>query len=144
MKGFIISLCICLLFPLAIMAQTSIVFEYDDSGNRVKRTIFTFKMSEADSTLTESGTPKQDENPAAQRIAVYPNPTDGLVNIDFNLPPEPKAYYVLTAINGAQVEQGNLTATTQTQLNLMNLGKGTYILHVVSGDDKEKFKIVKQ
>lgn len=143
MKGFIISLCICLLFPLAIMAQTIIVFEYDNAGNRVKRTIFIFKMSEADSTIAESGPPQQDENLASQRIAVYPNPTDGLVNIDFNLPPEPKAYYILTAINGAQVEQGNLTAT-QTQLNLMNLGKGTYILHVVSGDDKEKFKIVKQ
>lgn len=143
MKGFIISLCICLLFPLAMIAQTSVVFRYDDAGNRVWRTISTFKMNEADTTVAETEKPQQDENLAAQRIAVYPNPTDGLVNIDFNLPPEPKAYYVLTAINGAQVEQGNLTAT-QTQLNLMNLGKGTYILHVVSGDDKEKFKIVKQ
>lgn len=125
------------------MAQTSVVFEYDDAGNRVTRTIFTFKMSEADSTIAEFDKPHQDENPAAQRIVVYPNPTDGLVNIDFNLPPEPAAYYILTAINGALLEQGNLTST-QTQLNLMNLGKGIYILQVVSGAEKERFKIVKQ
>ena len=143
MKGFIISLCICLLFPLAIIAQTSVVFRYDDAGNRERRTISTFKMSEADSTIAELKTLQPEEETEAQRISVYPNPTDGLVNIDFNLPPEPKAYYILTSMNGAQIERGNLTSP-QTQLNLINLGKGTYILQIVSGEEKGKFKIVKQ
>lgn len=143
MKGFIISLCICFLFPLVTIAQTCLVFEYDDAGNRERRTISTFKISETDSTIVESVLHQQDENTVAQRISVYPNPTDGLVNIDFYLAPQPIAYYILTAINGVQIENGILSST-QTQLDFMNLSKGTYILQVVSGEKKVKFKIVKQ
>ena len=144
MKRYIAIACFFLALPLALHAQQpEVVFGYDAAGNRVSRTISVYKIAKNDSTQKQTTASEAIENAMLQTIVVYPNPTDGLVNIDFNLPPEPKAYYILTAINGAQVEQGNLTAT-QTQLNLMNLGKGTYILQVVSGADKEKFKIVKQ
>lgn len=126
------------------MAQEhSLDFKYDASGNRVLRSIRVYKISEVDSTSTKYDMTQQNENLASQKIAVYPNPTDGLVNIDFNVPLEPKTNYMLYEVNGTLIKHGDLTSM-QSQLNLSNLGKGAYILCVVSGSQKEKFKIVKQ
>lgn len=143
MKSSAIFLFLCLLFPLISEAQQSITFRYDAAGNRDRRLILTFKMNEADSSFTETVKPQHDENSATQKVTVYPNPTDALVNIEFTFEPEKKAYYVLAGVNGTIIMQEELHSI-QTQLNLEKLGRGTYMLRVESGDLKEVFKIVKQ
>mgnify|MGYP000888372887 CR=1 FL=1 len=144
MKRLIVKACFCLALPLALRAQQSeVVFGYDASGNRVSRTISVYKIAKNDSTQKQTTASEAVENFMLQKIEVYPNPTDGLVNIAFKLPLEGKCIYTLTSISGSLIEQGDISSTL-TRLNLQHLGKGTYLLSVATPQIKEKFKIVKQ
>lgn len=144
MKNLFITLSVCVFSTLSLIAQQpTLVFKYDASGNRYERTILVDKMIEVDSTDFTLDNSLQNGNLTAQKITVYPNPTEGFVNIDLSLMPEQDANYIIVGINGTLIEKGNITST-QTPINLTHFGKGTYILHVVSGSEKEKFKIVKQ
>lgn len=145
MKGLIVIAWLCLALPLALIAQQEkVVFGYDAAGNRIWReSISVHKITKADSTQIHPIAPEAIENALCQKIAVYPNPTDGLVNIELSLPVESKCMYTLTSVNGAVIEQGIITST-HTPLNLGHLSKGTYLLRVETSQIKEKFKIVKQ
>ena len=126
------------------MAQMqAVVFEYDAAGNRILRTMLVKKLSEADSTLCHAEAHQNVGNQQMQEIMVYPNPTDGLVNVEFSLPLKHNGTFTLSAINGILIMQGNLTSTIN-MLNMKNLAKGAYILLVETDEVKEKFKIVKQ
>jgi len=130
--------------PLIINAQQQkVVFGYDAAGNRISRTITVYKITEEDSTQNQVITPEAIENASLQKITVYPNPTDGMVNIEFSLPLKNKGKYILAGATGTIIEQGNLTSS-HTVLYLQNLGKGIYLLTVEAEEVKEQFKIIKQ
>lgn len=144
MKILFVTICIWLFTTISLMAQQSAVFfEYDAAGNRILRTMLVKKLSEADSTQFHAEAHPNVGNQQNQVIKVYPNPTDGIVNIEFGLQFRQNGTYTLSAINGLLIMQGNLTSTIN-MLNMKDLAKGTYILLVETDEVKEKFKIVKQ
>lgn len=130
--------------PLIINAQQQkVVFGYDAAGNRISRTITVYKITEEDSTKNQVISPEAIENALLQKITVYPNPTDGMVNIESSLPLKNKGKYILAGATGTIIEQGDLTSS-HTVLYLQNLGKGIYLLTVEAEGVKEQFKIIKQ
>lgn len=144
MRSLILIACLCMTMPLIINAQQQkVVFGYDAAGNRISRTITVYKITEEDSTKNQVISPEAIENALLQKITVYPNPTDGMVNIESSLPLKNKGKYILAGATGTIIEQGDLTSS-HTVLYLQNLGKGIYLLTVEAEGVKEQFKIIKQ
>ena len=144
MRSLILIACLCMTMPLIINAQQQkVVYGYDAAGNRISRTITVYKITEEDSTKNQVISPEAIENALLQKITVYPNPTDGMVNIESSLPLKNKGKYILAGATGTIIEQGDLTSP-HTVLYLQNLGKGIYLLTVEAEGVKEQFKIIKQ
>jgi hypothetical protein len=75
------------------------------------------------------------ENTLETGLAVFPNPTEGRVNVNLNLPAATKANITVTNILGAVVYQGThaFAAGTQTAtLDLSDLAQGTYTLNILA------------
>ena len=70
------------------------------------------------------------------RISVYPNPANGVVNISTNLP---VSELVLSDIYGKQVLR---KSTHTSQLGVSNISPGTYFLTVYSKNQKVVKRIV--
>jgi len=143
MKQVILSLLLILSALIGVQAQSqTVVFEYDDAGNRVLR-ISAKKITKADTIFnTDSLFAELPEAPI-NGLRVYPNPARETVNIEFTTLPEIKVEFTLSDINGRLLEQGMITEAL-TPLNLQNIGKGTYLLLIKAGTENEKFKIIKQ
>jgi len=63
----------------------------------------------------------------ANRIQLYPNPTDGLLNIDIDN--FVTADFVITDLLGKVVLKSSITKTN-TQVDLSNLSNGVYIISI--------------
>lgn len=81
-------------------------------------------------------------------LNVYPNPTsDGNVRIDWSTQPGVALEAKVTDVSGRVVRQWNETATEYTNtsvLDLSNVAKGIYFLHVTIGAERFDVKVVRQ
>ena len=73
---------------------------------------------------------------------VYPNPTNNIINIQFEKFDETTSYEV-TSISGQRVLDGRITKRI-TQLDLTNESKGIYLLKVINNETITTHKIIKQ
>ena len=78
-------------------------------------------------------------SPADKKFVVYPNPTNGIVNV-LNLDSDAK--YSLFSIDGKIVKSGKIEASAQISLD--GLTSGMYLLQLESDGRTETKKIVKQ
>lgn len=67
------------------------------------------------------------ENPVNGIVSVYPNPSDGLINIKTGKRWLGSAFYI-TDLNGKQLKGGRFENET-TSLDIRNLAPGIYLLH---------------
>ena len=74
------------------------------------------------------------------KFSYYPNPTKGQLNLSAN---KEIGKVELFNLLGQKV-QSNVVNATQKQLNLSNLQKGFYLMHVTIDNAKKAFKIVKE
>jgi hypothetical protein len=74
------------------------------------------------------------------KISVYPNPTKDFLNIQTA---SNTAFdkVIVTDLSGSTVLQQNQNTT---QVNVQNLAKGMYLLQVISGDQKQQTKFLKE
>ncbi len=85
-------------------------------------------------TTLSTGIPTQE----ASEVAIYPNPTTGIIylkNID------PKAKIEIYNLNGGLVQRVELV---NNQVNIKNLDAGTYIIKIISDDRINTIKVVKE
>ena len=78
-------------------------------------------------------------------ISVYPNPTSGNVNIEFNAVAKGNASVTVQDISGRIVTSQAVSVTegvNKTQLDLSHIAKGIYMLNVNSAEGNSKVKIV--
>lgn len=144
MKRIIFSLAFMLFAFVWAQAQTQkVIFEYDGAGNRVLRKIGVGKITKSDTLFKSDSLFAHLHDAPINGLRVYPNPASEIVNIEFTTLPDNKVEFVLSDMNGRLIERGKISITL-TPLNVQHLGKGTYILQVISGEEKERFKIVKQ
>lgn len=131
-----------LLFIGIACKSQSISFTYDDSGNRIERSI-TLKST--------ASSPKQDNPDNAFKdelgeldITIYPNPVRSELIIDIS--GEEEGVFATVSLfdqNGRLVlKKDNLTSTST--LNLGNLIPGNYFMIIQSGNKATRWKIVKE
>lgn len=76
---------------------------------------------------------------SSDRISVYPNPTTDFINIEL----DEEADVMIYSMTGNLVFSDTFESGA-SQISLDYLSNGTYIVHVVQGNDIEKINIVKQ
>jgi hypothetical protein len=140
---------ITLSFSTKVLAQ-SITFDYDDSGN-CKLKYKTVVMARAQAKPIN----QKDQNPSDstknqisdfgdRKITLYPNPTKGVLTIEFAGEPfESGAEYRLTDLSGKLLMHGKFDYMWLS-LDLSKLLPGTYMLHIQMDGKQDVWKILKE
>lgn len=129
---------------LLTRATETIHYVYDASGNRIEREILL--------GLTKSATVKDTDTVAQPtytdaigdlNIHIYPNPTQGLLNVKMNnLPENQSAQIQVLDINGRLVYDKATEGTTSVDLSAQPTG--TYILRFIFNGQTSTWKVLKQ
>lgn len=81
-------------------------------------------------------------------IAIYPNPSDGKINISYHTENNSPITFDLYDIYGRLVytiEEDVITHTARNkELNIEHLNNGAYILYIRQNENKKIYKIIKQ
>jgi len=87
------------------------------------------------------------EETAMINVTLYPNPTNGQVNLNIDLLEDNKVNYEVLDITGRVVLSGNWgslqTGNNQRQIDIQSLSAGTYSISIIAGDSKFQLPIVK-
>ena len=75
-------------------------------------------------------------------VKVFPNPTQGLVTLQFEQPVE-NSYYQLNGLEGQLLSEGRISTTTIT-IDLTEYRTGVYLLTIALNNEKETWKIIKK
>lgn len=148
MKEFTVFLLLPL-FTLSCFAQTAIprTYDYDAAGNRILRTTIelrstTVHFDNAVGFVSDSyQSPYYEEIIGNTGIKVFPNPTHGLVTLQFEQPVK-NGLYQLFNLSGKQLSEGSIA--TSTTLDLSGYPTGVYMLTITLNDEKETWKIIKR
>jgi 5-hydroxyisourate hydrolase-like protein (transthyretin family) len=88
-----------------------------------------------------------EENLISQSLDIYPNPTNGTLNVSFETQGSEAATLTIMDLTGKvifQTETGNLNGRYDDQLNISKLARGTYMLRIENGDMTAVRRIIKQ
>ncbi|WP_082592050.1 T9SS type A sorting domain-containing protein [Candidatus Symbiothrix dinenymphae] len=118
----------------------SIRFGYDAAGNRVSRSV----VYDDSPLRSANDTTFYSEMLAEMVIKIYPNPTEGLLQVSIeNMKEGTTAQIALYNL------QGNLITTQKgirdvANLNITSQPAGVYLLHIIAGTEHTKWKIIKK
>jgi hypothetical protein len=126
----------------------AIEFEYDASGNRIKRKLITLRSATVKETPGEE---EIDEAPevftdilAQSTIHIYPNPTKGLLRVEITGDREnnPASLQVYDMSGRVLVQKSNVVSSTV--IDLSNHSAGIYILKLTADKESNEWKIIKE
>ena len=142
-------------FSLQSLAQ-QVVFDYDNAGNRISRTIVweenkndniqtsfdtTYVKSEQ---VTEDYLEKHAVKIGEQTVNIYPNPNTGMFKIMINgWHDNTKAKIKLFTLAGTVIIE-KIVLKSETKIKFGNQPDGTYILSVTINGKKETWKVIKK
>lgn len=147
----IVYLLACLLVGVLLTensyAQSKIEFGYDDNGNRDSRKVIVLNTKSAtippDSLLAKKDIIPLNDKVGLQRTMIYPNPTKGMLRIDF-----PDLGDQLPIIRA--YDQSGRLIVQKTALSLGNeidltaYPPGFYMMVIQIGQEKKDWKIIKE
>jgi len=143
---FLSLLLITVLFSGTVQSQTNYQFTYDNSGNRLTRTLIVLKSATIPNdsiTAKELKTPLDDQI-GLQKARIYPNPTKGLLRIDLPALSEQEAMIRLYDSNGKLIIQ-QTAVEENNEINLSSYPSGIYIMSIQIGrNDRKEWKIIKE
>lgn len=144
-KYYLIFLALLLLGGLITKAkaQECVVFEYDNTGNRILKAVAD-NCDKARDQMETQEIELQEDVSQEDEIAIYPNPTDGDFKIvmptyDSQMSPS----YILYDLNGVIKQNGNINGG-ETEVDIGDLAAGVYFLRIVNGDDAVSKIVLKQ
>lgn len=135
--------------------RCGIYFDYDATGNRVKR-YYDCKMFDPLNPYPDAGTTTpapqanarmasttQDANATdAAQVTIYPNPANDFVNIRLSEPAEHVHFHFYDA-KGSVVQSGDISGL-EHRCNLGAMASGIYHLNILYKGKPYSFKIIKQ
>jgi len=150
MKHLIALALLALLLPTAAAAQTTVMFDYDEAGNRIKRWISVKELKSSDSLLTDpalyqllAGMPADEPSIAGYKATqVYPNPVERILNVAPGSEAAAVCRYRLLDTQGRLLED-ETAESYPFRINMQQLQAGTYYLHLQSGELNQLFKLIK-
>ena len=142
---FIVLLCCTGIFA---NAQNSVSYGYDDSGNRISRTINMPMLPTPPQDSTKTGDEKSQEiytdALAETAITIYPNPTKGQLTVKIsNMPQDSASSLTLFDMHGRVITQKQ-HLSEENRLDISTQPAGTYIMQIAVGSETTSWKIVKQ
>lgn len=132
-----------------------IVFDYDSSGNQIFRGIV-IEFSKSSFLYTSNGITKNEvenidnslekKGYSDSKLNYYPNPVRDVLNIDWDDNFKKVDYIVVNTSTGQRLQiVSNLSQSTATTLDFINVPVGVYYLTVVYKDKTEEIiKIIKK
>jgi hypothetical protein len=148
MKSKTVIMIIPLLFLAYGLSGQTIHYDYDDSGNRVRRYIIPLKsatVSDMDSLNHTGSTTKKEEfedKLGETTIRIYPNPTRGELKVEISGVDETVAYWLFSR-TGHLLEVKRQTSS-QFTIDLSRDPSGMYILRLLINGKKSEWKILKE
>lgn len=130
--------------PLGSMAQTTVCYEYDASGNRILRTTLQQQSRAKTARKAAGATAGREASPSLTAITVSPSPVHARLTV--NVPgctPSKTCELSLYDMSGRRLiyRKGS---SVQTVLDVSTLHPSCYILRTVYGGEKESHKIIKE
>jgi hypothetical protein len=130
------------------LGQHEVKYKYDDSGNRIQRNVIILPATRASATEHETikdlEMPRYEDLLGERKVVIYPNPTRGMIMIEFQGYGEMNdARLLLYNMQGSLLQQVN-NVESQTTLDLTPYPTGMYILHLIEGINRSEWKIIKQ
>ncbi len=144
--------------------KRTIKFAYDDSGNRISRTLGTIIVSTSTTASAETSvsakaaiasTSTTDSTKTQPRVMetaineevivkIYPNPTKGKIQLDVvGITNWENSAYQIYDSNGIVIRQASSVSATQ-QIDLLDASNGIYILCLSIDGKQYQWKIIKQ
>lgn len=139
------SICVLLalfLFPFVNNAQTTIEYGYNDSGDRISRTIINLKSASFTNGSNESTQEPLVEQIGLQEAKIYPNPTKGLLRVELPSLQNQNGIIRVFDSNGKLIIEK--TASISNQVELFNHPSGFYFMQIIIGGEKKEWKIIKE
>ena len=125
-------LALMLMSAMLLHSQSKVSYKYDAVGNRTSRTI--------SASVITSVVPETMSN---VEVKIYPNPTDGLLNVEItNLPENLTADILLYSLQG-QLLVSHKKVSGLTEVDINNQASGTYLMKIVAGEYQTEWKIIK-
>lgn len=123
------------IYPEAINYATTPYVSITLTSTTPSMTIANFKQHTISKTITPLPTSVSNVSVSESGVTVYPNPTTGLVNLNWNLQKEEKASITFSDITGRELLQKSIIVNKgkdNTVLDLSSIPNGLYIISVKS------------
>lgn len=144
------------LFTIIIMisnqvkSQTTFEYNYDGNGNRIERNILSLKSATTDDDednppgIDKNGKSKGEDVLDGIKLTVFPNPTQNIVNINFDFAPmDSKILSEVYDANGHLISKNSYINKTFL-IDFTNQPSGTYIIRLKINSDVSEWKIIKE
>ena len=141
---FIIGLTLQLVFAGSLLAQPTptVMFNYDDDGNRTSVTYILIRVD--DNKSPDVATFDNTNSTESISLSVYPNPTTGQIVVAAeNYANSQDITARLVSIQGYTIEEKALVSD-HTEFDVTQSPAGTYFLYIEYNNKKQIWKIIKR
>lgn len=147
MKPIYLLACLLLVFLFSVTAQAQITvnFTYDGNGNRLTRSVIILKSAilHPDSLEAKQAVKPLDDQIGLQKTRIYPNPTKGLLRIDFPELSSTESMIRVYDPSGRLIVQ-KPAISSGNNVDLSAYPPGFYIMVIHIGHEKKEWKIIKE
>lgn len=142
-KHFFLACLFIVAFVIKTKAQNSVVYAYDNAGNRTERTVVLTKSVQGESNNSEYFK----EELGKQVVKIYPNPTDGLftveiINVSDSAQVSGKLY--LYDMTGQLLKKEEINSEKKIEFDLSKNADGVYLLKIQMKELESTWKIIKK
>ncbi|MDR0543142.1 MAG: T9SS type A sorting domain-containing protein [Dysgonamonadaceae bacterium] len=125
-----------------VPAQNSVSFVYDEAGNRISRTIV-FNTTSGQLRSDDETTDYTEVFPETI-LHIYPNPTEGLLQINIENLPDGETVQIAVFTASGQLLFKKEHQPAFTEIDLGGQPAGIYLLKIQIGDKSTEWKIIKK
>jgi hypothetical protein len=136
-KYIIVIILIFISSSILIKSEDKISYEYDECGNRIKRSIVPLQAP------PPPGGRYRDSIKTSE-ISIYPNPTENILTVKItNLKKDITTKIIISDISGRPVfTMDNLVEINE--INFSELTNGIYLMRIFIGSDVSDWKVLKE
>ena len=134
---------LALLICFSAFGQGNLTFLYDNAGNCYRKYQTVVMNSPAKPNAESEEAQPQTDIIGEMKVTVFPNPTEGLLQVVIDGGNEQSFRFVLLDLNG-KVLQNFTSHSAINEVNLSGYATGNYILKLQSGDRQSVWQIIKK
>ena len=137
-----------IIIPNGLAQNITVRFAYDESGNRISRSLIITKAEQDGRSLSNEkineGSALALNNNDVSGIFVYPNPTANKFTVELPEPTKKTCRVALYSMTGLLLEERNVATASNLVFDLTGKSSGTYLLHIVLDGVPHTWKVIKQ